>query len=167
MSDKLNGTESEIIKIVRDRFIKWQSELVDRISQTFLSMTFENRFTLHPRRLKEIAGDEVESLKKYFLTLDSAAAQELGKAHAFEGLGENTILALGKILHQFFFHQFFFHQFFFDKTTAQEFEILRVILKTVDSYLAAYLLGFIKGREDLTLKEQERLRKTVSTVQDR
>ena len=61
---KLSDHEKDQIKEVINLLAKNQPELVKQISQNFLTLAFENRFTLHPRRLKEL-GSEGVSLQRY------------------------------------------------------------------------------------------------------
>ncbi len=154
---KLSDHEKDQLKNIINYLTKDQSELVKQISQTFLSLAFENRFTLHPRRLKELGTEEVESFKIFLQYLDISKVEEQGKEHAKEGLGERSLLSLGILL----------RQFFFERIKVQNSDNLRTAIKAVDTYMSAYLQGFIAERENQTLKEQEELRKALSTALDR
>lgn len=133
------------------------STLVDLLTKTFHSLAFENRFSLHPRRLKELAIELVVSLDAFLLSNDPSLTHEQGKQHAFEGMGEKLVLLVGKGI----------HQFFFDIAKPSQVETLRLFHKVVDNYVTNYLLGYMLGREQYTLQEQERLRNAVLEVQQR
>ena len=104
MPDQSNLTDRERdqIKEIIDLLAKYQSELVEKINKTLISMAFDNRFTLHPRRLRELGSEEVESLRAFLLSLDSEKVMDFGKERALEGLGEKSLLSIGNMLRQFF-----------------------------------------------------------------
>jgi two-component system cell cycle sensor histidine kinase/response regulator CckA len=154
---KFTDHEKDQIKNIIDLLTKYQSELVERIKQTLLSMSFDNRFTLHPRRFREFASEEVESLRAFLLSLDSVAAIEFGKERALEGLGEKPLLSIGNIL----------RQFFSKKIKTKDIGVLRTAIAAIDAYMSAYIRGYIDSREKQILKDQEQMRRALSAALDR
>jgi len=130
------------------------STLVDSLTKTFQSLAFENRFSLHPRRLKELAIELVVSLDAFLLSNDPTLTHEIGKQHAFEGMGEKLVLLVSRGI----------NQFFFDTVKPRDVETFRLFNKVVDNYVTNYLLGYMLAREEYTLREQELLRKAVLEV---
>jgi two-component system cell cycle sensor histidine kinase/response regulator CckA len=159
MPDQLNLTDREEDQIKEIIYLldKYQSELVEKINKNLLSMAFDNRFTLHPRRLKELGSEEVESLKAFLLYLDTATVIELGKERALEGLGEKPLLLIGNI----------FRNFFTKRIKAKDIKVLKTAIQATDTYINAYLQGYMTSRENQTLEDQEQLRKALSTALDR
>jgi two-component system cell cycle sensor histidine kinase/response regulator CckA len=153
----LTDREKDQIKEIIDLLSKSQFELIEKINKTLLSMAFDNRFTLHPRRLRELGSEEVESLRAFLLSLDTEAVMEFGKERALEGLGEKPLLSLGSDL----------RQFFSEKIKAQDGELFHTAIKAIDIYLSAYLRGYMVSCEEQTLKDQEQLRKALSTALDK
>ena len=153
----LSSAERTLIRKTLYLLYNDNSTLVDILTKTFHSLAFQNRFSLHPRRLKELAIELVVSLDAFLLSNDPSLTHELGKQHAFEGMGEKLVLIVGGGI----------HEFFFDKANPRDVETLRLFHKVVDNYVTNYLLGFMQGREQYTLQEQERLRNAVSEVQER
>lgn len=153
LTDQENRRTQKIIEFLSDN----QSELVKQIHRTFMSFIYKNRFTLHPRRLGEISAEEVESFKSFLQSPDISKVAEHGKDRAREGLAERSLLSLHGI----------FRQFFAEKMTDRDHEILRTAFKSIDAYNSTYLLGYMKSRENQTLKDQEQLRRALSTALDR
>jgi PAS domain S-box-containing protein len=132
---------------------KRQSELVEEVSKTLISKAFENRYTLHPRRLKEIAADEVEIFIHFFSTLDVEAISEHGKKRSIEGLGERPLLALCKI----------FQKYSLAISKDQNYDSLHYAIETIDSFMQTYLYGYMTERIKQTLTDQEQMRRALST----
>jgi two-component system cell cycle sensor histidine kinase/response regulator CckA len=133
------------------------SELAEKLSQHFLSHAFDNRFTLHPTRLQELASEKVESIKAFLQSLDTKAVVELGIQHALLGLGEKPLLLIGTIL----------RDFFTKRIKAKNIKVLKTAIQVMDTYINAYLQGYMTSRENQTLEDQEQLRKALSTALDR
>lgn len=152
----LSSHEKKHIKSIVALLEENKSELIEEISKTLVSLAYENRFTLHPRRLSEIGEEEFNNYKQFLTSLDSSSVVEHGEKRAQEGLGEKALLLICNIL----------RQFFFDHIPAQDIETLQTATKSADIYMINYLLGYINARVDQTLSEQEQLRKALSTALD-
>ncbi len=153
---KLSNREKIQTKKGIDLLNKSKSGLIEKINQTLLSLAYENRFTLHPRRLKELGAEEIEGYRKFLQSLNTEAVIKHGKERAHEGLGELPLLSLCNIL----------RQFCFDCIKVQDEELLKTATKTADIYIVHYLLGYMNSRIDQTLSEQEELRKALSKALD-
>jgi len=134
--------------------LKRQSELVEEVSKTLISKVFENRYTLHPRRLKDIASEEVEIFINFFSTRDTEAIIEHGKKRSVEGLGERPLLALFKI----------YQKCSLAISKDHNYDSLHYALETVGSFMETYLHGYMTERIKQTLTDQEQLRRALSTA---
>ena len=112
-------------------FLRQQSELADTLAKDLLSKTFENRFTLHPRRLQEIAPEEVAAFTGFLSTRDLDAVQAHGEHRAHEGLGERPMLGICRIL----------RRFSLDIAKHFDVETIEHALEITDSYTDAYFMA--------------------------
>ncbi|HKJ67548.1 MAG TPA: hypothetical protein VKA68_06290 [bacterium] len=119
-------------------------------------MIFENRFTMHPRQVRKLGEEEVESVIRYFQSGDAKAVEKRGKIKARSGFGEQSVMTLGKTL----------TGLFLDATDELDIESIKDAIEIVDEYMTSYVSGFITGREEHILEEQERLRKAYTTAKD-
>ena len=134
--------------------LKRQSELVEEVSKTLISKAFENRYTLHPRRLKKLASEEVEIFINFFSTRDTEAIIEHGKKRSIEGLGEHPLLALFRI----------FQKCSLAISKDHNYDSLHYASETVGSFMETYLHGYMTERIKQTLTDQEQLRRALSTA---
>jgi two-component system cell cycle sensor histidine kinase/response regulator CckA len=152
----LSKKEKDQIKKIVACFDKNRSVLEERFNQTFLSLAYENRFTLHPRRLRELGSEEADNFIKFLKRPDISIVTRKGGERAFEGFGEKPFLSIGSIL----------RRFFIDTIKPQDYEIITTGIKGIDTYISVYIFGYLTARENQTLKEQEQLRKALSTALD-
>jgi PAS domain S-box-containing protein len=138
-------------------FLRQQSELADALAKDLLSRTFENRFTLHPRRLQEIAPEEVVAFTGFLSTHDLDAVQAHGEHRAHEGLGERPTLGICRIL----------RRFSLNIAKSLDVETIEHALEITDSYTDAYIYGYMIQRSNQILEDQEQLRKALSTALER
>jgi len=134
--------------------LKTKSELIEEVAKTLTSRAFENRYTLHPRRLKEIASEEVEIFINFFSTRDTEAIIEHGKKRSIEGLGERPLLALFKI----------YQECSLALSKDHNYDSLHYASETVCSFMETYLHGYMTERIKQTLTDQEQLRRALSTA---
>ncbi len=130
-----------------------QIAIVAVLAQKFQSMAFENRYTLHPRRLKELGSEEYACLEAYLTDGDVDAVDQAGRQRAREGLGERLILAMGDSLREFCFNG-----------NGLDVELMETAVMEIDRYMNAYLAGYMQELEALTLKDQEQLRQALSAA---
>ena len=134
--------------------LKTKSELIEDVAKTLISRAFENRYTLHPRRLKDIASEEVEIFINFFSTRDTEAIIEHGKKRSIEGLGERPLLALFRI----------FEKCSLAISKDHNYDSLHYASETVGSFMETYLHGYMTERIKQTLTDQEQLRRALSTA---
>ena len=114
--------------------------LGDALGSSLRESAFENRYSLHPRRLLEI-GQELAGSFLGFIEKDPAADPfGFGQKLAREGLGERTILLLSTRLRN------------------------KESLTAADAFIEALLAGFMKSREQQILTDQEQLRHALSAA---
>lgn len=143
----------EIVHSLQQR----HAEIVEIVAKTLVSKAFENRYTLHPRRLKEIASVEVQTYVDFFLNFDSEVVTKHGRMRAREGLGEGPLLALGKDL----------RRFSLDIAKDLNHGCIEYAMDINDAYLEAYLYGYMTERTTQTLDDQEQLRIALSKALER
>lgn len=148
--------KNEIKKIVQSIQEK-NCEIGKLLNKSFKFLAFENRYTLHPRRLGELGKEEVEHFINFLQTFDEIAVFKHGSLRALEGLGQNSLLKIGTILKDFIIQQF----------TGQDFNFLKTALHALDLYMSSYINGFVQSLEKKILKDQEQLRLALSTALER
>ncbi len=114
---------------------------------------FDNRYSLHPRRLAGLGAEIADSLIHGLETSDPTGARVLGGKLALEGLGEKNVLRVAARMRRF---------------CASE---LGATPRTIDGlddgveqWASALLEGFMASREGQILKDQEQLRRALSTA---
>jgi two-component system cell cycle sensor histidine kinase/response regulator CckA len=134
-----------------------RSELVEKINRAYAVLAWENRYTLHPRRLREMGDEEIDCLLRFLEHGRPEAVTEHGEKRAREGLSPVSVFKLGEILGQFCFESY----------EKEDFHSFQTALSSVNIFLSAYLLGYIDSRERQILKDQEQLRIALSTALER
>ena len=134
---------------------KREKELVDAVSELFQSTAFDNRFTLHPRRLAEMVQEEVDGFKQYVGSSDMEEVHRYGEGRSQEGLNFGTIHKYFSLLRDFVI------------ADAAEPAQLRVYLEIVDSYALHYLISYTEDNEKQIMADQEHLRLALSTALER
>jgi len=69
-----------------------QETLSRRLNHLFQSTAFDNRFTLHPRRLAELGSEMLHEFESFLVNQDSAAMAQVGGAKAREGLSLRALI---------------------------------------------------------------------------
>jgi two-component system, cell cycle sensor histidine kinase and response regulator CckA len=126
-----------------------EPQLLGAINAALLATAFENRFSLHPRRLAEIGQAFCRGFVDHLGTGDEEAAAGLGSRCAHEGLGDDTIpVLLARI------------QGFLIETLGPDIGLLMA----VDRFATPLLRGFMTAREDQILRDQEQLRRALTSA---
>jgi hypothetical protein len=123
-----------------------QAALVDALHSALRESAFDNHFSLHPRRLEQIGARQAGLFVDFMDSAERSAVFEEGRELAREGLGEKTVLRVASLLLHFCMKQF-----------ASAPDLLAETVDKADGYSSALLEGFMKGREDHILQEQEKL----------
>lgn len=134
-----------------------RSAMIAQVAELYRSLAWENRYVLHPRRLKQMPEEEVESLLAYLRTGDEGPAADHGRTRASEGLTHNAVLKLSGT----------YTRFLREMVPNESPEIIGPAAQVLDSYMASYLQGFIEKRESQILSDQEQLRVALSTALER
>lgn len=132
-------------------------ELIQVIASSFMSHIWENRYVLHPRRIREMSGEEVGRFGDYLQSFDTTVSLELGRQRAKEGLASESLISIGGLL----------RQFFHSRLEGKNAKIVSAVIELVDEFMSTYLLGYIESREEQILKDQEQLRIALSTALER
>ncbi|MBU2552148.1 MAG: PAS domain S-box protein [Proteobacteria bacterium] len=133
------------------------AELTGRLKALLREHAFDNRSILHPRRLNEIAETQVVSLLDYLVGQDEEAAMAYGRTALREGLGERTVLLVEREI----------KNYFADRLEGREAGGLRLGLARIDDYFSRYLDGYMREREAGILRDQEQLRRALSSALER
>ncbi|GEM_PF-1071661 len=91
-----NETEEHIRKIYLNLLRKNREKVAEQISSIIKSRIFEQRHTLHPRDIKKIANEYVDSLAEFLERKDKSLPVKIGETAAIHGL---TILTVLEIFH--------------------------------------------------------------------
>jgi PAS domain S-box-containing protein len=128
-------------------------ELKEALLALLRERVFENRYSLHPRRLGELSSLWAETFTRFLDSPDDAAGAKNGVWLATEGLGEKTILQLAGRLRRFCREELNAA----GVTEARAFD-------SIEHFTYLMLEGFLEWREKQILTDQEQLRKALSTA---
>jgi len=123
-------------------------DLSDRILEAFKASAFGNSYTFHPSRLPDSARQDAAQFLAFLAAPEEKAVKDLGEARAGQGLGLQSVLALGRVLRQSCL-----------RVSELDGNSPAAAVEMADRYLDAYLTGYFKGWEADLLREQERTRK--------
>ena len=79
-----------------------ESEIERVIIDTLLSTAFKNKYTLHPRKIRQIGKLEIQNLKEFLAGADEEQTYARGKDLAKTGLSWQSVLAVGTTLRNYF-----------------------------------------------------------------
>jgi PAS domain S-box-containing protein len=128
-------------------------ELKEVLFALLQETVFENRYSLHPRRLAELSSKLAETFTKFLDSPDDNAGSDSGVWLATEGLGEKTILQLAGRLRRFCREEL--HAA--GVAEARAFD-------SIEHFTYLMLEGFLHWREKQILTDQEQLRRALSTA---
>lgn len=117
-------------------------ELTDQVRSALQATLFGSRLRVTPRRIGQIAGEASAAFLAYLAAPeDGEAARLFGLRLANDGLGHTTLLALVGALQQFAWE--------------------RAGTPLANTYCGLLLGGYMEGREQYLLAEQERVRNAL------
>jgi signal transduction histidine kinase/CheY-like chemotaxis protein len=131
-----------------------RADLVAQYQQTLREALFTNRPEIRPSMLGRIASAEAEALLGFFLHPEHAVAVERGVALCRSGLGESSVLHLGRVARHFCLKHLQGDRCF-------------VALDAIETYYSAVMQGFIQALKAITLEEQERIRSALQRTLSR
>jgi PAS domain S-box-containing protein len=150
----LSDREKSHVRVILEILEKSRDELVDRVRKSLLQNVFENRFTLHPRRIQELSHQEIERLTNFLNTLRIEQAIERGKMLNNEGIGKGSLQLIGRVL----------RQFIFERMKDRPNTYLLTANKILDLYSDQCFFGYMEEWEQQILRDQEQLRRALSTA---
>ncbi|HUI69337.1 MAG TPA: response regulator [Spirochaetia bacterium] len=136
-----------------DLFERKRADLEALLVSHLQSAAFDNPYTLHPRRLAELGREIVERLCRFLDSPNRDEAMFYGQSIAGEGIAEKTVVLLVATLHRFRIEQL-----------SVGGESALALFDNIDSFVSPFLEGFMKARESQILKDQEQLRRALSTA---
>ena len=138
---------------VSDRLREKEHELADALKARLREAVFENRYSLHPRRLAELGTENAGIFLNFLEAPDRTDALAYGQKLAREGIGEKTMLLVASDI-----------QRFCRTELGSDIELLNPALDAVDAFSSRLLDGFMKAREAQILTDQEQLRRALSAA---
>jgi len=124
-----------------------QEHLATELRQTLRQTIFSSGLCISPRRMNQVGQEVATGFFKLLETEDEEAARAYGRDLALEGMGHRSILTMTEAL----------------RRACREGvnpggETLLVLLEAAGRYVNALLEGYMTGREEDILREQERTR---------
>ena len=130
-----------------------EQRLANSLNSCLRKSAFENRFSLHPRRLAVLGAEQARAFLDSLDAPDRAEAFAYGQKLAREGIGEKTILLVASDI-----------QRFCRTELGSDIALLNPALDAADAFSSKLLDGFMKAREAQILMDQEQLRRALSTA---
>jgi len=127
-----------------------REDLAARMRSALEEHTFSNYAIISPRRLGEMAREEAEAFLAFLGSGDVEAARQRGRRLAQEGLGHRSILSLTETLRQVGW-----------ESTNPEVELWPPLQEAIGRYTTALLEGYMAGREESILEQQEKTRQAL------
>jgi hypothetical protein len=148
MSSELspNSKQEEVLNQLAGQLSAQKTTIISELRQALRATGLSNRLLISPGRLEEIAREQVEGFLHFLETGDEEETRQRGARRASEGLGERSVLAMTEALRRACW------------TSSPGKETLGVALETSGCYVNAFLEGYMSGRQEEILKEQERTR---------
>jgi hypothetical protein len=148
MSSELSSLSKQegILNQLAGQLAAQKTTIVSELRQALRATGLSNRLLISPNRLGEIAREEVEGFLRFLETGDEEETRQRGARRASEGLGERSVLAMTEALRRACW------------TSNRAKEALDVALEASGRYVNAFLEGYMSGRQEEILREQERTR---------
>ena len=131
--------------ILADNLLTYRGTLAVFIEQALSQTTFSNRGLIAPRRLKQIGTEEVEAFLTFLENQDQQAVIQHGYQLAGEGLGRETVFAMGTAVRRAC------------RETIETGEV-PALFDLTEQYTTAFLEGYLNCLEEEIRQEQERTR---------
>lgn len=145
---KPNRDLDEVLKIA----LQHEQEIGEQLSRHFQASAFENRYTLHPRRLVNMGKEFLAEFINFLKTGNPDTCREQGRRAASEGVNQNPVHGIVSIL----------RKVYSDSECGNS--TLKVAHACIDSYIGSLLDGYVEEREAQVLKDQEQMRLALSTA---
>ncbi len=128
-----------------DRLLPDAGTLFGVLREFYISTAYDNRYTLHPRRLEQLAREESDLFGAWLRGADAAAVRERGRRLARDGFGVGPVARLAVELRGAM-----------GGSRGGE--------DPVDLYGSLLLEGYLHAREEQILSDQEQLRRALSSA---
>lgn len=128
-------------------FETWSEHLRQVMLDGVLDTTFSNRMLIKPRHLKEMVALESDALLQFIDGNQDIRPEERGCELAQSGLGQDSIIAITASIRRAY------HDLQIDSPLHQ-----MDVLEQIEDYCNQLIRGYMVGRVDEVLKEQERTR---------
>ena len=128
-------------------FDTWSERLKQVMLEAVLDNTFSNRMLIKPRHLKEMVATESAATLQFIGGNHDIKPQERGSDLAQLGLGQDSIIAITASIRRTY------HELQIDSPLDEV-----DVLEHVEDYCNQLTRGYMVGRVDEVLKEQERTR---------
>jgi len=148
-----NAPKQELKKILQI-FTQHQAEVEEHLSNHFEASVFDNRYTLHPRRLAHIGTEILGELIRFINELNPETCREQGRRAAAEGISQGPLYGVVHILRRFL------GSYLYEDSGT----INKLAHRCIDTFLGALMDGFVEEREAQILKDQEQMRRALSTA---
>ncbi len=148
MSKDATGTAASSSENLFTRLASGHSDLIDLYRRTLRKWIFTNRAELRPNLLGQLAVDEADDLLRYLMLPDKEKAIQHGADLCDAGLSEQSVLSLAEASRQFFLSKI-------------SNEPIVPAIQAIDEYHHAVIQGFMGGRGQAILNEQERIRSAL------
>jgi two-component system cell cycle sensor histidine kinase/response regulator CckA len=152
-SEAKKSRSSRLLKVVAAH----AGELETELSQLYRKSAFDNRYTLHPRRLKELGPETIELFRRFLDSNDSRSVRLEGQKRALEGLHQRPLLETGAVL----------RRFLVQSLPSADRQLLPSLIQTIDVFMTSLIDGYVDTREVQILGDQQQLRVALSTALDR
>ena len=156
MAKKIESDSNQLPDVFQE-LVDDQADLVAQLYEVLKELVFENRYTLHPSKLEELAQTEASSFLSFLSSVDQQRVVQHGQEVVDTGLGDRTILAMAAQL----------RKFCWDRLHQRDLQLLHSALVGVDSYFASYLEGYLSKMEAQILGDQEQMRLALSAALNR
>ncbi len=152
------GIDSALTHDLVQRLREHRESLVSGLCSALRETTFSNHLLIVPRRLNAIGREEVDTFIAFLEQGedDEQAVRAHGRRLAVEGLGHSSVLGMTEALRRTCWDSVF-----------PDDGLLQHLLAICGHYLNALMAGYMAGREESILREQERTRRAYLRVHER
>ena len=132
-----------------------QMTIEEEIINIYRLHVLENRYVLHPRKLEEIAKDDIKQLIGFLNSENEEIAFDHGRSRAKIVLSHNALLKMGTYMRSFCFQY----------TGNQRAEEASILLNAIDKFLTISTSGYIENLETLLLEDQGKIKRALAKAQ--
>ena len=151
------GIDSALTHELLQRLREHRESLVSGLCSALRETTFSNHLLIVPRRLNAIGREEVDIFIAFLeREEDEQAVRAHGRRLAVEGLGHSSVLGMTEALRRTCWDSVF-----------PDDRMLHHLVAICGRYLNALMAGYMAGREESILREQEGTRRAYLRVRER